>query len=79
MENVILADEPFAKGLRIFETFVLVDNTLSWKLVSSLEFPIKFNQRFKVSSVSFLIAGFHLLRFKLENFTFNVLYCVILI
>ena len=35
-ENFILADEPFAKALRIFETCVLVNNTLSRNLVASL-------------------------------------------
>ena len=32
--NFILADEPFAKALRIFETSVLVNNNLCEKLVS---------------------------------------------
>ena len=44
-ENFILADEPFAKALRIFETCALVNNNLCGKLVSSLEFPIKFDKR----------------------------------
>ena len=35
-ENFILADEPFAKPLRIFETCVLVNKTLCGKLVLSL-------------------------------------------
>ena len=33
-ENFILADEPFGRALRIFETCVLVNNTLCGKLVS---------------------------------------------
>ena len=33
-ENFILADEPFAEALRIFETCVLVNNDLCQKLVS---------------------------------------------
>ena len=53
-ENVILADEPFAKGLRIFETCVSANNNLCGKLVSSLKFLIKFDERFKVTSVPFL-------------------------
>ena len=32
----MLADEPFAKALRILENFVSVNNTLCGKLVSSL-------------------------------------------
>ena len=54
-ENVILADQPFAKALWIFETCVSVNNNLCGKLVSSLEFPIKFDERFKVTSIPFLL------------------------
>ena len=54
-ENFILADEPFAKPLHIFETCVSVNNNLCGKLVSSLEFPIKFDERLKVTSVPFLL------------------------
>ena len=50
-ENFVLADEQFAKALIIFETYVLVDNNLPEKLVSSLELPIKFYERFKVTSI----------------------------
>ena len=32
-ENFVLADEPFAKALRIFETCVLLNNNLCEKLV----------------------------------------------
>ena len=46
-------------------------------LVSSLEFPIKFVEKFKVTSVPFFIPDFDLLSCKLDNFTFNVLYWVI--
>ena len=52
-KNFILADEPFAKALRIFENCVLVNNNLCGKLVLSLELPNKFNERFKVTSVPF--------------------------
>ena len=41
-ENFLLADEPYAKALQIFETFVLVNNIFCGKLISSLEFPIVF-------------------------------------
>ena len=47
-EKFTLADEPFAKALQIFETCVLVTNNLCRKLVSSLELPIKLDERFKV-------------------------------
>ena len=61
-ENFILADQPFAKALKIFETFVSVNNNLCGKLVSWLEFPIKFDERFKVTSVSFFITYFNAIK-----------------
>ena len=39
----------------MFESCVLVNNNLCGKLVSSLELPIKCDERFKVTSVSFLL------------------------
>ena len=77
-KNSILADEPFAKALPTFETYVLVNNDLCGKLVLSLEFPIKFDEKFKVNSAPFFIADFNLLSCGLDNFTFNVLYRVFL-
>ena len=71
--NHILGDDQ-AKALRIFETFVSVNYSLWAKLVSSLEFPIKFDKRFKVTSVSFFIPHFNSLSFKLGHFRFKVLY-----
>ena len=70
----MLADEPFVKALQIFETCVSVNNNLFEKLVSSLEHPLKFDERRKVTSVPFFNADFNLLSYKLDNFTFNVLY-----
>ena len=74
----ILADEPFTKDLRIFETYVSVNNNLCGKLVSSLEFLIKFGEWLKGTSVPFFIADFNLLSLELGNFTFNVLHWVVL-
>ena len=54
LENFILTDESFAKALQTFEAGVSVNNILSRKLVSSLEFPIKFDERFKVTSAPFV-------------------------
>ena len=71
MENFILADEPFAKALQIFENFVLVNNNLCGKLVSSLELPIRFDERFKVTSVPFFIADLNLLSFELDHSFFS--------
>ena len=45
-DNLIWADELFAKSLQSIETSVLVDNTSCEKLVSSLESPIWFNETF---------------------------------
>ena len=42
--NFILADEPFAKTLRNFETCVLVNNNLCRELFSSLESPTTFDE-----------------------------------
>ena len=52
-DNYILADKTFAKVLQILETCVSVNNKLCGKLVSPLEFLIKFDERFKVTSVPF--------------------------
>ena len=46
----------------------------SGKLVSSLEFPIKFDEIFKVTSLSFCIPDFNLFKFELDHFTFKVLH-----
>ena len=50
----MLADKPFSKALRIFEICVSVNNNLCGKIVSSLEYLIKFDERFKITSVPFL-------------------------
>ena len=53
-ENSALDDTLFGKAFRIFETCVSVNNNFCEKLVSSLEFPVKFDGRLKVTSVHFL-------------------------
>ena len=73
-ENFILADAPFAKALQILETCVSVNNSLCGKLLSSFEFLIKVDERFKVTLVPFIIPDLNLLSCELDNFTFNVLY-----
>ena len=57
-ENFMLADEPFAKALQIFGTCVSVNNNLCGKLVLSLKFLIKFDERFKITSVPFFYCRF---------------------
>ena len=66
-ENFILADEPFVKALKILETCALFDNNLCGKFVSSLQIPIKFDEKFKVTSVLFFIADFYLLNYELDK------------
>ena len=46
--------------LRSLKTYVLVNNNLLKKLVSSLELPVTFDERFKVTSVQFSIPDFKL-------------------
>ena len=53
---------------------MLVNNDLWGKLVSTLEFLTKINERLKVALVSFLIPDFNLLSCELDNCTFHMLY-----
>ena len=61
-ENFTLGDEPFAKILQILEACVLVNDNLRGTLVSSLEMPTTFDEKFKVTSVPFFIPDINLLR-----------------
>ena len=47
----MLADKSFAKTLPNLEPCVSVNNILFGKLISSLGFLIKFDERFKITSV----------------------------
>ena len=55
---------------KLTNTCVLVNNNLCEKLVSSLELPTTFDERFKVTLVPFFIPEFTLLSCELDNFTF---------
>ena len=57
-QDFILADEPLAKALRIFEACVLVKNNLFAKLVSWLESTTAFDESFRVTWVSFFYPEF---------------------
>ena len=46
-----LADEPFAKALRCFETSVLINNNLRIDFFLTLQSPTTFDEIFKFSSV----------------------------
>ena len=78
-KKFIIANEPFAKTLQIFETYVSLNNDLCEKLVSSLEPPIKYDKRFKVTLVTFffqiLICELDNLHLKcyIESFYINIL------
>ena len=78
LDNFTLADELFEKTLRTHETCLSVNNNLCRKLVLSLELPITFYERSKITSVPFFIFDFDLLICELVNFTFKLLYWVIL-
>ena len=77
-DNFILADELYAKTLRTHKTCLSVNNNLCRKLVLSLELPITFYERSKITSVPFFIFYFDLIICELVNFTFKPLYWVIL-
>ena len=47
-DNFILAEGLFAKPLQTLEHCVLVNNDLCWKLFSSVELPVTFEEIFKV-------------------------------
>ena len=69
-DNFILADERFEKALISLETCVLVNNSLCWKLFSSVESLIIFDERFEVTAhmhyyTSFLsIINLHIIYFS---------------
>ena len=74
-DNLIPADELFAKTLRRFATCLFVNNSLRGKFVSSS--PIVFDN-LKAIYVSFFIADLILLSCEFDSLTFKLLYCVIL-
>ena len=72
-DNFILADELLAKDLESLEPFLPVNSNLCGKLVSSLESPVTFNERFKVTLLPFFVPDFNLSSCKLDSFTFKLL------
>ena len=77
-DSLISVDELFAKGLRRFATYLLVNKNSCRKLVLSSELPIVFNDNVKTISVLLFIADFNLLSCEFYSFTFKVLYWAIL-
>ena len=55
-----------------------VNNNSCGKLASLLESPIMLGDNLNTTSVSFFIADLNLLSCEFHNFTFKILYCVIL-
>ena len=76
-DNIKSTEELFAKALRIFATYLLVNNNWWGKLVSLS--PITFDDNLKIFSVSFFIAVLNLLSCKFDSFIFKLLYCVVFI
>ena len=72
--KLISVDVWLAKALRVFATFLLVNNNLCGKLASSSGLPIIFDDNLKNTSVPFFIADFNLLSCEFDNFTFKLLY-----
>ena len=66
------------ESLQSLKTCVLINNNLWGNIVSKLELPIAFDERFKASSELFFISDFNLLSLELDSFAFKVLYWVIL-
>ena len=75
-DDIILAEELFAKASGSLETCILVNYNLCGKKFSSLESPATFDESFEVTSVPFFIPDFTLLSCELDKFTFKVLYWV---
>ena len=73
-DNLISVHKLFAKALQRFATYLLVNNNLWGKLVSSS--PIIFDDNLKATSDSFFIADFNLLSCEFDSFTLELLYIV---
>ena len=77
-DNLTPVHELFAKTLGRFATYLLLNNNLWGKLVSSSELPIIFDDNLKTTSVLLFIADFNLLSCEVDSFTFKLLYWAIL-
>ena len=59
-ESFALVDKPFTKALKIFETCILVNNNLCGKIISLLDLPTTFDERFEFTSVPMFCSWFKL-------------------
>ena len=73
-DELISANELLENVLGNLETYLLIKNDLCGNLISSLELPITFDERFKVTLVLFFIPDFNLLSCELDKFIGKVLY-----
>ena len=74
-DNLISADELFAKDLQRLDTCLSVNNL--WGKLVSLS-PTMFDDNLTTTSDSFFIADFNSLSCECDSLTFKLLYCVLL-
>ena len=77
-ENLISVYELCENALRILENCLSVSNNSCGKLVLSLESPTMLEDNLITTSFSFFIADSNYLSCEFDNFTFTLLYWVIL-
>ena len=70
----MLVEELFEEALQSLRTCILVNKNLRRNHVLSLQLSITFDERFKITSVQFIITDFSLLSCQLDNITFKLLY-----
>ena len=75
-DNLISADDLWAKTLRRFATCLLVNENSCGKFILSSESPVIFVDNLKTTSVPSSVVDFHILSCKFDSFTFKLLYCV---
>ena len=59
--------------IQVLEACVSLNYNRCGELISSLEFSIQFDERFKVISERFFIGDYNLLSFELDDLIFKVL------
>ena len=66
-DNFTSADKLFLKALQSLEACVSVYNNSCWKLISSIESPTTFDERFKVTSALFFIPEFNFIKLQIRQ------------
>ena len=67
LDNLILPDELYAKALQSLENGLSHNKNVRGKLVFQSELPIKFEEKFKVTSVTFFFLEFNLSSCELDS------------